>query len=311
MARAIFLGSQLLDTDCLYGVKLRAMKCPKPSQTAKGGFPCGQCIACRINKKRIWAGRIVQEWLYHPQHSFFCTLTYNPEHLPKPEIINNEGHSCGSLDKKWFRQWIKNVQKIPTVGTFRYYAVGEYGDRSSRAHYHMALFPEHPSQVSAIQANWQKRGFFSYAPINHQRCGYLANYVTKKLTGGKPPLPGAEPEFRISSRNPPLGAAFVEAIIAHYKTPRGQKLIAERGDIERTFRVDGKIYPFGVWSLTKIRESLGIPLLHRERLEHPHYHEYFDTEEPEWDDEKARAIEVKYGEKAQRARKLAKPYIQI
>lgn len=295
------------------------MKCPKPIQTeTKGSFPCGQCISCRINKKRIWAGRVVQEWAFHPVQSYFCTLTYNDEHLPHPEILNDQGKPSGALDKPRFVQWLKDVQKThrhrANPGRFRYYAVGEYGEKSRRAHYHMALFPEHPSQVVALQSRWEDRGFFSFSPINHERARYLANYVTKKLTG-----PGADahevyrsaPEFRISSRSPPLGAAFVEAVIRKYQAPRGQALIAERGDIDRTFRLDGYVYPFGQWALTKMRESLGIPLLHRERIAHPNYLHYFPQEEPEWDESMARYIEVKHGKTSERQRKLAKPYIQV
>ena len=72
------------------------------------------------------------EWLYHPERSYFFTFTISPE------------HETGSLNKKYFHQWLKDTQKA--IGRFRYYAIGEYGDKSGREHYHLAVFPEHPAR---------------------------------------------------------------------------------------------------------------------------------------------------------------------
>lgn len=241
------------------------------------------------------------EVLYHPVQSYFCTLTYNPDYLPKPEIINKEGKPCGSLDKKAVLQWLKNIQKETPVGRFRYYIVGEYGERSSRAHYHMAVFPEHPSQVIAIGERWQKRGFFSYSAITPERAAYLANYTTKKTGDFTGPMEGAEPLFRSSSRNPPLGSQMVEALISYYKQPKANAIIQKQGDIPRSFRAFGKIYPLGSWTLTKIREGLNIPVLHRDRIiANPNYLQYHETEEAEWDPKKASAIEVNLNAQTQR-----------
>lgn len=241
------------------------------------------------------------EWLYHPQRSYFMTFTYAPDKLPGKEIVNEDGNSCGTLQKQFFRQWLKNAQKDIYIGSFRYYAVGEYGDRSRRAHYHAAIFPQHPSQVGALRRRWEKRyGFTQAAEINHARAAYLAAYTTKKLTSSDDArlLKGQEPEFRISSRNPPLGAAMCEAIVDHYKNTRaGRKVISDRGDVERSFRVDGKTYPLGDWALAKIRRGLDIPLLHRDRLTHEGYYQYHQTEEAEWDPEKALTLEYRINAK--------------
>lgn len=196
------------------------------------------------------------EWSTHsekyPHLSYFVTLTYNPENLP-------EG---GNLDKVGVLQWLKDVQKRKTAA-FRYYLVGEYGTESKRPHYHLAVFTKHPAQISALRADWQTRGFTQCAEITTARAGYLANYTTKKLTKRGPD--GLAPEFRTSSRYPPLGTEFVERVIKAYGTSAGKSLIAKYGDVERTFRFGGKIYPFDCWSLTQIRKGLGIPLSEKGR----------------------------------------------
>lgn len=241
--------------------------------------PCGQCMACRVNAKRKWAGRIMMEWMIHeenrPGHSWFVTLTYNPEHLPED----------GNLDKPGIRQWLKDVQKRKT-DPFRYYLVGEYGGKHRRPHYHLAVFAEHNAQIRVLLDEWRPKGFVEASEITPARAGYLANYTTKKLTAGRCPE-GLAPEFRTSSRYPPLGQAFVERVIAAYQTRAGKAVIAERGDIERTFRCGGRIYPFDGWALGQIRKSLEIPATEAERRLHPNYDHYHQQELAECDHEEA------------------------
>lgn len=270
------------------------MKCFKAINVKGQLLPCGQCINCRINKQRKWAARIIMEYMYHPQRSYFVTLTYKPEKLPKSEIVNDKGEPCGSLAKKKFLQWLKNVQKDPRIGVFRYYAVGEYGDLNGRAHYHLAVFPEHPSQVMAVCGQWERRyGWAKAAEINSSRASYLAQYTTKKLTGIHKYREGQEPLFRTSSRSPPLGSAFVADAIRVWKQPKMQKVIADRGDVEPVFRAEGKVWPIGDWALQKIRKELGIPLLKRERMAHPAYYENNLEDVAEWNPEMAMAMDIK------------------
>ena len=57
------------------------MLCRKPFSKKGAQFGCGQCMACRINRRRIWTHRIMLEALVSPSASFL-TLTYNKENLP-------------------------------------------------------------------------------------------------------------------------------------------------------------------------------------------------------------------------------------
>lgn len=271
--------------------KIGFMKCKSGIwvEAEKMNVPCGQCMPCRINRGRQWSARIIMEWLFCPERSWFFTFTYSEDNLP----------SGGSLDKKRTLQWLKDVQKRKT-GPFRYYLVGEYGDDTHRPHLHMAVFPEHAAQIIALENSWEK-GFVQRAEITHARARYLANYTAKKLTKpGHPDLAGREPEFRTSSRNPPLGAAFVERYAAH---PGFIRFAKERGDVQRNFRVDGKIYPIGDWALSKLRQKLGIPQTHKGRAKaHPRYEEYFPLEGAEWDPEEAEILEVKLATKKKQGR---------
>lgn len=258
--------------------------------------PCGQCMPCRINRGRIWSARIIMEWLECDHVPYFLTFTYADAHIPHPEIHGvREGRDriFGSLEKKSFRLWTRDVQ-TNYAGPFRYYTVGEYGDRRGRAHYHMVVFPVHPAQISAIRMHWA-RGDVQAGPLTHARARYLANYASKKLTKSSDDRleTGQEPEFRTSSRTPPLGAGFVERLTAFWLQPQRQKLLKKRGDVERAFRWDGKIYPIGGWPLQKLRTNLGIPLAHRDRIKaNPDYLKYHQSEDAEWNPEEAEAQEL-------------------
>ena len=45
-------------------------------------MPCGNCLACKIQRSREWAMRLLHELEYW-EKATFITLTYAPEHLPE------------------------------------------------------------------------------------------------------------------------------------------------------------------------------------------------------------------------------------
>lgn len=90
-------------------------------------IPCGYCILCKEEHARQTAIRITHEATCHLQNSF-VTLTYSPKHLPPYSSLRYD-----DLTKFW-----KRLRK--RFGKLRYYAVGEYGDRTLRPHYHACIF---------------------------------------------------------------------------------------------------------------------------------------------------------------------------
>ena len=44
-------------------------------------FGCGQCLPCRVNKRRLWTNRIMLESMCHDDNAF-VTLTYNDDNIP-------------------------------------------------------------------------------------------------------------------------------------------------------------------------------------------------------------------------------------
>ncbi|QXP08026.1 MAG: replication initiator protein [Arizlama microvirus] len=144
-------------------------------------IPCGYCILCRNEQARQTAVRITHEAQMWIENSFI-TLTYDDDHLPE-----NQSLCYPDLVKFW-----KRLRKH--VGELRYYAVGEYGDKTLRPHYHACIFGHafiedriitkqepHLLWTSPMLTQIWGLGHVQVGALNFQTARYTASYVTKKL----------------------------------------------------------------------------------------------------------------------------------
>lgn len=255
------------------------MRCPNPKNAGvRGVHPCGGCIICRKNKGKAWAARIMLEDQFNPPTSWFVTLTYADESVPRTP------YGDLTLDKKRTCQWVRDQVK---EHGFRYYLVGEYGEKTHRPHYHLAVFPDDPFwDINQLLNQWaQRRGFSTAHPLEAGSAAYLAQYTVKKLTAPDDARleAGQEPEFRTSSRDPAIARSAIEPIASAYETRSGSLVLAERGDIERHVRINGKKWPLDAYLKTQLRKRLGIPLKHEQRLLHEGYQLWHEIPELEQD----------------------------
>lgn len=76
-------------------------------------IPCGQCLECRLNKAKEWAFRCVKEAKYH-KNNIMITLTYDDEHIPTAESINEE---TGEIETNYtlkyedYQKFMKKLKK--------------------------------------------------------------------------------------------------------------------------------------------------------------------------------------------------------
>jgi len=182
------------------------MKCIRPTQfpNAHGFYTsCGQCMPCRITRRSEWATKLMLEWKTF-NTGVFITLTYAPEYLPE-----NQHFSGGSLEKsdlqKFLKRFRKNYQHDYGTTKIRHFAVGEYGDKSKRAHYHLLLFNVDPEFAEKIVTKSWKLGLTQTDILNENRIKYTVGYTIKKMTGLEDFPDGRVPEFSIQSKNPALG----------------------------------------------------------------------------------------------------------
>lgn len=192
-------------------------------------IPCGQCIDCRLKYSKEWAARITCEsalW----KNNLFVTLTYDDEHL----ALSKVNPIFSTIDYHDLQLFLKRLRErirsdFDFVG-LRFYACGEYGDKSQRAHFHLCLF-NCPDQLMEelrfyktsfngdiytisdyIQSIWGK-GIVVCGDLNFQSAAYVARYVCKKLKGSKldelKDLGISNQESRMS-RKPGIGKGYFD-----------------------------------------------------------------------------------------------------
>jgi len=179
-------------------------------------LPCGQCIGCRLERSRQWAGRCMHEASLHECNSF-VTLTYSDSNLP----------DSGSLVLRDFQLFCKRLRK--RLGGFRFFHCGEYGERLGRPHYHACLFGvDFPDRVLYNERNGVKLyespllndvwglGFATVGDVTFESAAYVARYVCKKVTGESAGdhYGDKKPEYVTMSRRPGIGREWFEKFSA-------------------------------------------------------------------------------------------------
>lgn len=194
------------------------------------------------------------------QQNCFATLTYDDDHVP-------EG---GTLVPKDMQDWIKRLRKAVSPFKFRYYLVGEYGDESWRPHYHAALFGFASCrygqsqyslrrdrccvQCELVRKTWGRGNIF-LGTLEASSAGYLAGYVTKKMTSfDDTRLKGRHPEFGRMSLRPGIGFnALWELARQLVRYELDEKL----PDVPSSLDHGRKSYPLGRYLQQNLRQFVG------------------------------------------------------
>lgn len=220
------------------------MNCKKPFRQGSLAFGCGQCLPCRINRRRLWTHRMMLESLKHEKSSF-VTLTYDEKNLPKG----------GNLVPKDTQDWLKRLRK--EVGQCRYYLVGEYGDQSWRPHYHVALYGVGIEDEDTVRDTWGM-GHTMVGDLTQQSAQYIAGYVTKKMTSKNDSrLNGLHPEFARMSLRPGIGAVALDEVVNAMTRSQGAELLLKQGDVPQELLHGKQKQPLGRYLRRKLRERYG------------------------------------------------------
>lgn len=178
-------------------------------------------------------------------HNAFVTMTYSDEFLPAGE----------TLVPRDLTLWQKRFRKDFGNG-IRFFSIGEYGDLSGRPHYHAAVFGACPS-VDELASTW-RFGLVHVGELNPDSAGYLAGYVTKKMTRADDPrLAGRYPEFSRPSRRPGLGVAALVRIAEALTSQYGSMKVALESDVPLAIRIGARDFPLGRFLRERLRELVG------------------------------------------------------
>lgn len=126
---------------------------------------------------------------YFPKNSF-VTLTYCDETLPKD----------GSIHKEELVKFFKRLRKDLGSRKIKYFACGEYGEKTGRPHYHSIIFGLGSEEKELLRSAWSK-GFIYSGSVTYNSARYVAGYVMKKYSGdlAKEVYGDKEIPFRLSS----------------------------------------------------------------------------------------------------------------
>lgn len=166
-------------------------------------LPCGSCLGCRKSRAREWALRCRLEASRHLLSSW-VTLTYADEHVPV------------TLSKAHVSSYMRRLRKAIRPVQVRFFASGEYGERTHRPHYHAILFGLPETEQRVVKA-WPY-GFARVDPLTPAAISYVAGYCSKKIgyrleQGERLDLETGElyqwqPPFTLMSRNPGIASSF-------------------------------------------------------------------------------------------------------
>lgn len=218
-------------------------------------IPCGKCFACRFRKRKEMTTRLSNELSMYGDDCCFITLTYNDDHLPTTCIRPVKDadkmieRGVGALPvetllpsdvQKFIKRLRRHLEYLPKKASkrigrdyvttpIRYFAVGEYGGKTGRPHYHLLIFGWKPSDLDAfsirkgnvvyrskqVEKLWTF-GFSTVQPCGYGVSRYCARYVTKKCLGnsvknGEPFKESYFPEFVLQSvKNGGIGASWFD-----------------------------------------------------------------------------------------------------
>lgn len=184
------------------------MRCISPIYVRKAGqsVPCGKCAFCLKKAIDAWCLRLAHE-MEDSTSAFFVTLTYNDDHLP-------EGENLSKRDVQLFLKRLRARNQY-----LRYFLVGEYGTQGTRPHYHAVLF--NINDLHSVHASWVEEtppnAKAGYNPIpmgfvkgNRATLGRIRYMVSYMATPPPPNLGNRLKPFRLMSRNPGIGNAYIQ-----------------------------------------------------------------------------------------------------
>lgn len=240
------------------------MKCRNPYLKAGRAYPCGQCMPCRFNARRVWSHRMMLEAALREDNAF-VTLTYDDASVPR---LGDKPDGLPTLKPVDVQLWLKRMRKAFEPERFRYYLVGEYGDVTERPHYHVALFGYPTCSFGRSRYRYRDRccifcdrvldtwakGAVDVGTLSVESAQYIAGYVTKKMTRKDDlRLNGRYPEFARMSLRPGIGADFMHDVASSLL----EHNLEDLPDVPGALRHGRRILPIGRYLRRRLRTLVG------------------------------------------------------
>lgn len=169
---------------------------PRTGEKINSLVPCGKCLGCLNEKRNAWTFRLLEE-KKQSKNCFFLTLTYNDKHIPKDGKVSVEElqlyfkrvrKSQTVFEKSKLKHWKMPIESLTGISRYipkselRYFAVGEYGDKFGRPHYHAIVFNVYKS---VLESKWkdpetnEDKGYVKAYPVTQPAIHYVTKYSLK------------------------------------------------------------------------------------------------------------------------------------
>lgn len=154
------------------------MQCISPIKLKHGDIvPCGKCNFCLTSIRQDWNFRLHEE-LRTADTAFFLTLTYEDSQLPL--VDQDDGQTVSTLFKPDVQKFLKRLRyHHQEKKTIRYYAVGEYGSKTDRPHYHVIMFNLSIAALLDLDKIWS-HGNIKIGDVNAASIPYVTKYHLNK-----------------------------------------------------------------------------------------------------------------------------------
>lgn len=190
----------------------------------------------------------------HPVNSFE-TLTYA------------KTNPSGSLTKSHLESTLNRLRahyNRRSITPPRYYGIGEYGEQTSRPHYHIAFFGISPDHSDLLTRAWEgidtssgyEPGHIDHGQLEPQSAAYITGYLTKKLSRDEYDYAGLEPQFALMSLKPGLGLPWLPHLFEALTTRDGATYLRTHQDVPTSFSIGGRSLPLGAYLRQRLRTLL-------------------------------------------------------
>lgn len=170
---------------------------------------CGKCAPCKLKRVNDWIFRLMIEDKNN-LGNYFITLTYDTKH------VNITKHGFMTLHKPDLQAYIARLKKLNEY-PIKYYAVGEYGEKKSRPHYHLIVFGI--LEEKSIWEAWMDEentpiGDVQIGAVQTESVAYTCKYIDKEAKIPVHARDDRQKEFSLMSKG--IGKDYLSDAIIDY-----------------------------------------------------------------------------------------------
>lgn len=148
---------------------------PKIYEVYKSNIvPCGKCWECMQSRQSSWRFRLIEE-MKISDNAYFVTLTYDDGCITYNHLNQQD------LDYKDLQRYFKKyrqsyLRKFGVKSKLKYFAVGEYGSKTARPHYHIIAFNV---DIQLFKDTWNL-GLTHHGTVTEGSITYTLKYCLKR-----------------------------------------------------------------------------------------------------------------------------------